>query len=67
MKTTLGEHLVLAGKVLHIQLNPSVPRDASKHHFKSIKTGLIPVQLSGLRREISMKLFHQYMVIFFTF
>ena len=52
-----------------IHLNPLSPHDALlKHHFTSLKTGLIFLQIRALEfRIISMKLGYQYMAIFFNF
>ena len=47
--------------------NPLSPRDALKHHFTSLKADLIFLQLGGFRKEISMKLVYQFMVIFINF
>ena len=40
------------------------PHDALKHHFTSLKTDLIFLQMRDFRRKISMKLFYLYMAIF---
>ena len=42
------------------RFNPFSPHDALKHHFTSLTT-------KGFRMKISMKLFYQYMAIFFNF
>ena len=47
-------------------VNPLSPHDALKHHFTSLKTDLIFLQLRSFRKK-SMKLFCQYMAIFFNF
>ena len=48
------------------RVNPLSPHDALKHHFKSLKTDLIPTT-KGFKTNISRKLVYQYMVIFFNF
>ena len=45
-------------------LNPLSPHDAIKHHFTSLKTYLIFSQLGFFNRQISMKLFYEYVVIY---
>ena len=57
-------HLKLEIQAQSLDLSP---HDASKHHFKSLKTHLICLQLWGFRTKISMKLVYQYMAIFFIF
>ena len=49
-----------------IHLNPLSPHDALDYHFISLKTDLIFQQLR-FKMKISMKLFYQYMTIFFIF
>ena len=50
----------------HHMINPLSPHDALKHHFTSLKTYLIFLQLRSYRKK-SMKLFCRYMAIFFNF
>ena len=60
--------LLIINQIFHIsRLNPLSPHDALKHHFTSLKTVLIFLQLGGFRTKISIKLIYQYMVIFFIF
>ena len=49
--------------------NPSSPHDALKHHFTSLKTDLIFLQLGVLVKKIPCNWFtnSKYMVIFFNF
>ena len=50
-----------------MSFNPLGPRDALKNHFTSLKTYLIlDLTTKGLRWPIPMKLFYEYMVIFFN-
>ena len=46
------------------RFNPLSPRDAIKHRFTSENRPNFP-PTDGFRRNISMKLFFQYMAIFF--
>ena len=48
-------------------INPLSLHDALKHHITSPKTDLIFLQPRVLETKISMKLFYQYMAIFFNF
>ena len=73
-KTRMGTFLysmaMLGLNVSIIYMNPLSPHNAIKHHFTSMKTQFISLQLTmtkGFRRKISTKLVYQYMAIFFNF
>ena len=50
-----------------IIFKPLSPHDALKHHFTSMKTDLIFLQLRSFRRQKSMQLLIKYMPSFFIF
>ena len=53
--------------ITHIYtFNPLSPHDALKHHSTPLKTYLIFFTAKGFRRQISSKLFHEYIVFFFN-
>ena len=54
-------------KTIIVVLNPLSPHNALKHHFISLKTDLISLQLRVLEGKISMKLVYQYMKVFLQF
>ena len=47
-------------------VNPLSPHDALKHHFTPLKTYLIFFTANDFRRQISIKLLYEYIVIFFN-
>ena len=52
---------------IHFAPNPLSLRDASKHHFKSLKTDIIFLQRRGFRRKFLMKLFKKKLPILFFY
>ena len=58
----------LSDERISILIHPLSPHDELKHHFTSLKTYLIFLQLArGFRIKNSMRLFYQYMASFFNF
>ena len=59
-------HGRIYGRTTNNLKNPLSPHDALKHHFTSLKTDLIFLQLGVLEQNVHETGF-QYMAIFFTF
>ena len=59
-------HFINFNCILYL-VNPLSPHGSLKNHFTYLKKTIDFPTTKGFRSKMSMKLFYQYMTIFFTF